>query len=78
MPSSQPCLFIVRDDPDSRKAKALLSKNRISFRIVDLVKSDALAFIERDIGVKSLPFLVTDRSKYEGLAQIKRFTSSRR
>ncbi len=73
-----PRLFVIRNDFESRRAKTLLTRNRIPFDVVDLANSDALAFIERDLGAKQLPFLVAGQAKYEGLAQIRKFAVNRR
>ena len=67
-------LFLIKGDSESKQAKSLLKKTLIPFKEIDLVKSGTLAFIERNLGVKHVPFLISGQSMYEGLAQIRAFT----
>jgi len=66
-------LFALSTDPDTEKATALLKQAKIEFQIVDVERTGVLAFLDRDLDVRQLPFILAGGGKFEGLSAIEGF-----
>jgi hypothetical protein len=66
-------LFVLPEDPDAAAAEELLRRAGLNVVVVDVEKTGMLPFLDRDLGINALPFLVADSRMYEGLSMIRSF-----
>jgi hypothetical protein len=68
-------LFGLPYDPDTATAREILVQHfRLS--VIDVEKTGMLPFLDRDLGVQELPFVVADNKLYQGLSMIRTFAES--
>lgn len=68
-------LFALLGDPDTKKASALLEQAEILYEVVDVETTGILAYLDRDLDVKVLPFIIAQNAKFEGLEAIRGFAT---
>ncbi len=68
-------LYVLRDDPDTEQAGVLLSRANVGYSLIDVESSGILPFLDRDLGVSKLPFIITENAKFEGLDGIREFAT---
>ena len=68
-------LFAISADPDTEKAKILLKQANIEYHLVDVEREGVLGFLDRDLDVRDLPFILVAGGKIEGIEAIKGFVA---
>lgn len=66
-------LYAISGDPDTEKAITFLKTAKIGIQLVDVEKEGIISFLDRDLGVRELPFLLLRDATVEGLEAIKSF-----
>lgn len=66
-------LYYLSGSRHSKEAEELLSSRGVAFEKIDVSEVRALSDIRKDFGIKKLPTVIDDKSRYEGVKQIRRF-----
>lgn len=68
-------LFALPDDPDTERAREILGQANIGYELVDVESTGIVAFLDRDLDVRELPFILAQSGKIEGLEAIRGFAA---
>ena len=69
-------LILLSGSRNSTKAEKLLNEEGISFERVEISEALQLSEVERDLGIRKLPAVVSKSAKYQGIKEIERFVQT--